>query len=142
MGRLLPPRQDPVAVMAELWRMSATELAAGSPRQGTATDQPTPAWTLQETGQRSVVTAISSVPKAAPPGWQPRRSSIPARRLTGAQQIMIAAHSCGSACVIHSLCCPVGGRPAAPRERAIPRANVDRLQATPSYARGTAHDLP
>src|SRR5262249_17902215 len=41
----------------------------------------------------------------------------------------------GSACVIHSLCCPVGGRPAAPRGRAIPRANVDRLQATPSHAR-------
>src|SRR5215471_10203533 len=42
----------------------------------------------------------------------------------------------GSACVIHSLCCPsAGGQP--PRKRAIPRANVSRPQAT----RGDAKPL-
>jgi len=40
----------------------------------------------------------------------------------------------GSACVIHSLCRPVGGGQP-PRERAIPRANADRSQATASYVR-------
>ena len=52
--------------------------------------------------------------------------------LTGMEAI--SAPNGGSARVIHSLCCPVGGRPASPRERAKLRANACRHQATPSDA--------
>jgi hypothetical protein len=41
-------------------------------------------------------------------------------------------HIDASAHVIHSLCCPAGGRAASPRERAIPRANVYRFPAAAS----------
>src|SRR5215469_16714858 len=47
----------------------------------------------------------------------------------------IAVQIGSSACVIQSLCCLAGGTPASPRERANPRANAGRSQATPSYAR-------
>ena len=53
----------------------------------------------------------------------------------GSDEIGETVPNGGSASVIHGRCCPAGGRPASPRERAIPRANVDRFQATPSYAR-------
>ena len=47
----------------------------------------------------------------------------------------------GSACVIHSPCCPsAGSQP--PRERANPRANAGRLQATPSQATLEAGQVP
>ena len=43
----------------------------------------------------------------------------------------------GSACVTHSLCCPVCGRPASPHERAILRANAGQPQATSARHRAT-----
>ena len=43
------------------------------------------------------------------------------------------AHNGGSACVIHSLCCPVGGRPASPRK--------SHSKSQPEATRGDAEPL-
>ena len=55
---------------------------------------------------------------------------------TGTVATQVAGHIGGSACVIHSSCCPVGGRPASPRksqtksQRRPTSGDTQRRQAT------------
>jgi hypothetical protein len=75
------------------------------------------------------------------PSWaterqRPRRSTTLAPGAGCAVMLRSATQNGGSACVIHSLCCPVGGRPASPRkshsksQRGQPSGDSQLRQAT------------